>query len=469
MVFSSMIFLCVFLPVTLLVHAAVRNNKVRNFFLILMSLLFYAYGESTRVLLMLLCAAWNWLMAVILSKTASRKLRKAWFLLAFVLDLALLGVYKYAGFFVSTVNSVLGTAFPVSEIALPIGISFFTFQAMGYVADVYRGKIKGSRNFFNVLLYISFFPQLIAGPIVKYRDIADEIEHRKIGFGDTAKGLRRFIVGLSKKVLIANTVAALADYIYSLPSADLSLPAAWLGAVAYMMQIYFDFSGYSDMAIGLGRMFGFHFRENFNYPYAATSMIDFWRRWHISLTDWFRENLYFPLGGNRKGRVRTWINRIIVFFFTGLWHGASWTFVLWGLFHGAFTVLETAFPKLTKRLGWFRHVYVWLVVMIGFVLFRAESLGQAGVMIRSMFLPATLTLERLAALSSALNPMYLAALVAGGIVSLPIIPNLRTTADGSSLRRLWHDLSYAVSGGLLLLCMISLSGGAYNPFIYFRF
>ncbi len=477
MVFSSITFLCFFLPVVLVLYYLIPAKHLRNALLIAASLAFYAYGESTRVLLMIGCSLWNWLMGLLIMNTKAPRYRRLWFIVAFLIDLLFLGFYKYAGMLVSTLNTIAGTQLSDPGIALPIGISFFTFQAMSYVADVYRGKAQGTKNFFKVLLYISFFPQLIAGPIVRYRDIADEIDKREVTPAAAARGLRRFSFGLAKKVLIANSLAVMTDAIYALEPSALSIPIAWLGALSYMLQIYYDFSGYSDMAIGLGHMFGFHFLENFEHPYAASSMLDFWRRWHISLTNWFRENLYIPLGGNRKGKTRTWINRFVVFFFTGLWHGANWTFVLWGLFHGLLTCLEVAFPKMTKKMGFFSHVYVLFCVMIGFVLFRSESIYQAGVMIAHLFIPtgtagAFMTATQLSALGRTAGTLSIAALVAGLVFMVPTREKLLSLC-GPNVKlgdtTLQAVISYTVSIVLLALCILVLAGGAYNPFIYFRF
>lgn len=473
MVFSSLFFICVFLPVVLIVYHLLPGMKSRNVFLAAVSLLFYAYGEGFFVLLMITSSLWNYLMALVMGKCRTgghRKAEKGALVITCAADLAVLGVFKYSDMAVSTWNSLTGMSVPLPGIALPIGISFFTFQAMSYAADVYRGDAPLEKNPLNVVLYISFFPQLIAGPIVRYQDIAAEIRSRKTSFQATARGMRRFIFGLSKKVLIANTVGAIADDVFSMERSGLSMPLAWLGAAAYMLQIYFDFSGYSDMAIGLGRMFGFHFRENFNYPYAAAGMLDFWRKWHISLTDWFRENLYFPLGGNRRGKARTWLNRFIVFFCTGLWHGASWTFVLWGLYHGTFTVLESAFPKMTKKMKWFSHVYTLLVVCIGFVLFRADSLAQFGTMISTMFVPSAVNARQLAAFMREINGWNIFIIAAGCLFCTPVMREMYRVSLGSSRRhRVIRNASYAVSLMMLAICMNSLAGSAYNPFIYFRF
>lgn len=342
------------------------------------------------------------------------------------------------------------------------------FQALSYVVDVYREKVEADQSFLRILLYISFFPQLIAGPIIKYHDIAAQIDAREVHVDRICQGMRRFIVGLSKKVLLADTMAAAADYVFSLGRDELGMAAAWIGAVAYMFQIYYDFSGYSDMAVGMGRMFGFDFAENFRAPYAASSIQNFWRRWHISLTDWFREYLYIPLGGNRRGKTRTWMNRLTVFFCTGLWHGADWTYVLWGLYHGAFLTLETVFPRLLERFRVLRHVYVLLVVCVGFVIFRSETLEQAAMVLSAMFTGFEWNVQIEAAAMRLCDNLFLAMLALSVVCAMP----LRQWAD--TWGKQWNDkvlnaAGYAASLGLLLLCMMSLAGGTHHPFIYFRF
>lgn len=322
-------------------------------------------------------------------------------------------MFKYTGSILENVNGLLGLAIPIPDIVMPIGISFFTFQALSYVIDVYRGDVQPQRDYGKVLLYISFFPQLIAGPIVKYHHIEQEIEDRQQTSQGVARGIRRFIIGLAKKVLISNTMGLAADHVFGLPLQGLDIISAWIGAVSYALQIYYDFSGYSDMAIGLGQMFGFHFRENFQYPYHGDSMQDFWRRWHISLSTWFKEYLYIPLGGNRKGTVRTYLNKFFVFFCTGLWHGTQWTFVLWGLIHGAFLVLEdTILPIKKCKIRWLRQFYTIVVAVLAFVVFRAEDLAQAGQMFQMMFTGFKITPESVSALVSILDPLYLTTLVA---------------------------------------------------------
>jgi len=470
MVFSSLSFLSVFLPLTMLICCLMPSVRLKNLFLTVASLLFYAYGEPVYVLLLVACAIWNHLAALVIGRWKGRAAGKIVLAAALLADLAMLGIYKYAAMAAETINRFLAYPLPVPDISLPVGISFFTFQAMGYIADVGRGKIRAEQSLGKVLMYISFFPQLIAGPIVRYRDIAQEISERSVCPQDVARGLRRFIFGLGKKVLLANTLAQTADYVFALPDSDLCLPTAWLGAAAYMLQIYFDFSGYSDMAIGLGRMFGFHFRENFLSPYSATGMLDFWRRWHISLTDWFRENLYFPLGGNRKGKARTWINRMIVFFCTGLWHGADWTFVVWGLYHGLITSIEAANPKMTEKMGILRHVYVWVTVCTGFVIFRADSMAKAWSMISHMYVAVPVDTRRMALLTSGTDLLHITALAAGVVLSLPVRQHLSKIAHKKGFASVVVcGGSYLCSAAVLILCMLSLAAGAYNPFIYFRF
>ena len=334
MVFSSTIFLFSFLPVVFLLHLILPGMKAKNLLLIVASLVFYAFGEPYYVAVMFLSALVNYGLGRLAG--SGRGAGKGAVGAAVVFNIGLIGIFKYADFVMESINQVLHTDLPLPGIPLPVGISFFTFQALSYVIDAYRDRDAASKSFIQVLLYISFFPQLVAGPIIKYNDIREELVSRTVCGEEAAAGIRRFICGMAKKLLIANVMGGVADYVFELQ--DVNVALAWLGGVAYVFQIYFDFSGYSDMAIGLGRMFGFHYKENFNYPYVSASIKEFWRRWHISLSSWFRDYLYIPLGGNRKGELRTWINKYIVFFATGLWHGANWTFVLWGLIHGTISV-----------------------------------------------------------------------------------------------------------------------------------
>ena len=469
MTFSSLVFLCIFLPVVFCLHSLIPSIRVRNVLLIIASLLFYAYGEPVYVILMIASAFLNYIYALLIEKGPQKLI----LFLMIVTNLGILGVFKYAGFFVSTINGIFRVSLPVPQIALPIGISFFTFQAMSYVLDVYYGLAKSQKNYFKVLLYISFFPQLIAGPIVKYSDIAEEIDHRTISISEIAPGLRRFIYGLAKKVLIANTMAVVADNVFNAGGSSANIVVAWIGAAAYTMQIYFDFSGYSDMAIGMGRMFGFHFKENFIFPYSASSMSDFWRRWHISLTTFFRNYLFFiPIFGKR----RKYLNFFLVWFCSGLWHGASWTFVFWGLFHAAFLLLEEKVPvirKLPKVVG---HIYTMLVVFISSVIFRSPTLAEAGGFVKKMFSGFDFSAAPMSFALQQLTPFFLIMFAAAVIFCGPVrdfVLRVRAvntdSTQWSGREKLRQIILYAIAIVLLMWCIIRLSGGAYNPFIYFRF
>ncbi len=467
MVFSSLFFLCVFLPMVFLADRLARSVRIKNALLIIASLVFYAYGEPVLVLLMLGSTLFNYVMGRCIGQLDGKGPRKALLVVSVVVNIGLLGVFKYAGMMVQTINAVAGLSLPVPNIPLPLGISFYTFQALSYVIDVYRGDVEYQSSYPRVLLYISFFPQLVAGPIVKYHDIAQEMESRHATVGDVAAGLRRFCLGLSKKVLIANVMAAAADSLFGLQVGSLGCAGAWLAAFAYFLQMYFDFSGYSDMAIGLGRVFGFHFKENFDHPYASASIKEFWRRWHMSLSTWLREYLYFPLGGNRKGRARAIINRVVVFLVCGLWHGANWTFVVWGLLHGLFLLFEDVVPirKLPRLLG---VIYTVLVVMCTFVIFRCDTLGQAGVMLATMFTGAPGARVAGIVAMEQLTPQFIGTALVGVVLASSLPQVLSARLDGASKGTL-GAVSFAGSLVLLFLCMVSLSSGTYNPFIYFRF
>jgi alginate O-acetyltransferase complex protein AlgI len=462
MVFSSPVFIFLFLPIVYLINL-VLPKRFSNGFLLLFSLIFYAWGEPLYVFLMIFSGLINFLLTLSMKEDSNR--RKIVLIIAIIFNIGLLGLFKYADFLILTINGILKTSLPLLNLPLPIGISFYTFQTMSYVFDVYNHETSVQRNYFSLLLYITFFPQLIAGPIVQYHDIAKQIESRFVTLDKTAVGLRRFVVGLSKKVLLANAMAIIADTLYALPNSDISTVVAWVGAIAYLFQIYFDFSGYSDMAIGMGEMFGFHFKENFNYPYIATSMQDFWRRWHISLSSWFRLYLYIPLGGNRKGRARAMFNRIFVFFLTGLWHGASWTFVVWGLYHGIFLLLEQTvlqvqqWPKIVQR------IYTLLVVLIGFVIFRAESFTQSLIFIQSMFSFSSASALASKELMILITPLSILLFVISAIASTPIMKNIKVKTEGS----IASLLSYGFTIVLWIACLLSLAANTYNPFIYFRF
>ena len=467
MVFSSLVFISVFLPVVFILYTVIPGRKLKNVLLIIASLLFYAYGEPVYVLVMICSVIFNYIFG--LFSTDKNKYNKIVLIIAIIFNLGALAVFKYLGFFVSSLNDIIGFSIPIPNIELPIGISFFTFQALSYVIDVYRGEVSPQKNLGKVMLYISFFPQLIAGPIIKYHDIEKQIDNRQQTIDLVVNGFRRFIVGLSKKVLIANTMATVVDSIYSTNQSEVNILTAWVGAIGYTMQIYFDFSGYSDMAIGLGKMFGFEFKENFNYPYISTSVKEFWRKWHISLSTWFKEYLYIPLGGNRKGKGRTCLNKIIVFFCTGLWHGANWTFVIWGLYHGIFLLIESYIPKI-KIPKFIKHIYLLLVVTIGFVIFRADDISQGIFMIEKMFTGFEFSSTSMSLFVGQMTPLFITTLLVAIIASLPFKNFVNSiVSKNEKTMKVYNSALYVLSFGLLALCMLNLSSGSYNPFIYFRF
>ena len=458
MLFSSIPFLYYFLPLVLAVYF-LTPARFRNAVLLLASLIFYAWGEPKYVLLMLASILSGYGFGLLQERYRGQKGAKLFCGLSVAVSLSFLLYFKYADFFLENFNAATGLGVPLLHIALPIGISFYTFQIISYTVDVYRGE-PAQKNLIHLAAYVAMFPQLIAGPIVRYSDIAQQLEHRSHSTALAAEGVRRFLIGLGKKILIANQLGELCSVFRA--SDEKSVLFYWLYAVAFALHIYFDFSGYSDMAIGLGKVFGFHFLENFNYPYISASITEFWRRWHISLSGWFRDYLYIPLGGNRKGNARTWLNRFLVFFATGLWHGASWTFVLWGLWHGLFSVLEDcgAIPvdKLKgKRIG---QLYTLLVVVLGFTLFRADTLAQAGAMYAAMFSGIGLYWLGTAAVWAKFTPAFALTLCLALLLCTPV-------AREHTPKR--ESVTFIGSLGLLLLCMMYLAAGSFNPFIYFRF
>lgn len=466
MVFSSTIFLFSFLPTTLIGYYLL-GKKFRNFFLLLMSLLFYAVGEPKFVFVMMASIAINFVLGIALEKNSnSLNYRRFILFLALLANLGLLFYYKYFDFTVVNLNTLFNTHIALRYIVLPIGISFFTFQGMSYIFDIYMGKAEVQKNPLHVALYIALFPQLIAGPIVRYTDINREITERKETLSDFASGIERFTIGLAKKVILANSFAQLADMAFNTPANKLGMGLAWLGAIAYTLQIYFDFSGYSDMAIGLGRMFGFHFRENFNYPYIACSVQDFWRRWHISLSTWFRDYVYIPMGGNRSGNV--YIHLFVVFFLTGLWHGASWNFIVWGLWHGLFLMMERIFRKreLLRIPIPIKWLYTILIVIVGWVFFRAANITAALAYLKSM--AGTVTVHDFNALYTWQD--YRVTFLLGIICMLPLAEKYGKWKKASDF---WKNFSYLlepVGCGLLLLIGIAYTvASTYNPFIYFNF
>ena len=466
MVFSSMVFLWIFLPVVLVAYFIIPRKYIsaKNIVLLIASLLFYAWGEPIYVFLMLGSILFNYLMGILLHKLNCKKIILAVDIFGNIL---VLGYYKYYDFLIDSINRILGTEIPLKDIALPIGISFFTFQILSYIIDLYRGEIEVQKNPINLALYISFFPQLIAGPIVKYHDISKALESREQNLTQISEGTRRFVYGFSKKVLIANVLARTVDNIYALDMSEVTTAFAWVAAVFYMLQIYYDFSGYSDMAIGLGKIFGFDFNENFNYPYVSWSIKDFWRKWHISLSSWFRDYLYIPLGGNRKGALRTYINLCIVFFVTGLWHGAGYTFILWGLFHGFFSIIErTSWGKFIEKFRPLGYIYSTIVVLLGWVLFRAETLTVALKLYKRMILIGHYSESKYAWQDIIYNRSIVTAIIAVlgcGIIQLV----LRKTGFDKKLKDSYLEMVWLAI--VLLLSIAALAANSYNPFIYFRF
>lgn len=471
MAFSSAVFLFCFLPAVLILYYCpiFRGRNFRNALLLTASLLFYAWGETLFVFVMIFSVAANFLLALAMEKAAGR--RKLFLKVSVAWNLLLLFAFKYLSFFLDNFSRLVPSLnFPRIHIALPIGISFFTFQIMSYVFDVYYGKARVQRNFFDLALYISLFPQLIAGPIVRYAAIENQIRNRTESPALFAGGARRFVIGLAKKCLIADFAAAAADYAFGAEISALTGSVAWLGAFCYSIQIYFDFSGYSDMAIGLGRMFGFQFEENFNYPYAAESVTDFWRRWHISLSSWFRDYLYIPLGGSRRSRGRSLLNMAAVWIFTGVWHGANWTFWLWGIYYFVLLAAEKSlatgrFPG-SRAARILRRIVTLLLVMLGWVLFRSESPGAAFAYIGKMFSPENF----LGGISAA--GQCGAFLLLSAVLSLPVLKKIGERllgTGGTTAAAFARVLADAGLLFLLFLCAAAVLGGAYSPFIYFNF
>lgn len=478
MVFSSAIFLFLFLPLTLFAHW-VGGRRFRNLLLLIASLIFYAWGEGAYVMVMLASIVLNTLFGRVLDQLSESPHRKWALGLMLGLNLLPLFYFKYSVFLLENLNSLFagsGWQLAIPEaVRLPIGISFFTFQAMSYLIDVYRHTNRSRRSVFDVGLYIALFPQLIAGPIVRYHDISDQIRQRAQTLPLFASGVERFIFGLGKKMLIANPMGFIADTIFSVPAGELTFATAWLGIVCYALQIYFDFSGYSDMAIGLGRMFGFRFLENFNFPYISRSIREFWRRWHISLSNWFRDYLYIPLGGNRHGNFRTGFNLVLVFFVCGLWHGASWNFVIWGLLHGLFLVLERG--RLGRVLAAspaaVSHLYVLLMVLTAWVFFRAETLDASLAYLSVMYSwPNTLQLH--SGIAIHLDREFYFTLTLGLLLATPLYRWLVDRYKQMTANVAWlYQAGYPARTLLLLfilwLSAMEIANGSYNPFIYFRF
>lgn len=466
MVFSSTIFLCVYLPLVLLGYY-ICPKKGRNLFLLIASLVFYAWGEPKYVFLMIFSILVNYIFGRLMDKHRENKKRlKLMLVLSVVIDIGLLSVFKYTDFIITNVNAIFSANFDLLNIALPIGISFYTFQAMSYTIDVYRDDVRVQKNLIDFGMYITMFPQLIAGPIVRYADVQDQLAERSVTTADFSEGVMRFVVGLGKKVLLANQMGAVWSDIYAL-GGDVSALMAWTGAIAYTFQIYFDFSGYSDMAIGLGRMFGFKFPENFRYPYQSVSITDFWRRWHITLSTWFKEYLYIPLGGNRRGLARQALNLLIVWSLTGFWHGAGWNFVLWGLYYFVILFIEKLFllKALDKLPKFFRHVYALLLIIIGWVIFASDDVSVLLPFLGSMF-----------GANGAVGGMDVYTLLTKAVLliicciaSTELPKKLFLSAAGAMNEKAAFTLKSVLTIALLALSMILLIGDSYNPFLYFRF
>lgn len=483
MLFSSLTFLFLFLPAVFLLYR-VLPASARNAFLLTASLVFYAWGSVSHLLLLLISIGVNYGFGLGIGQGNTPAKRKRFLVAGLVFNLLLLGTLKYAGFFAENLNTLLAlVGIPEvgpPKIKLPIGISFFTFQALSYLVDVYRGETPVQKRLHDLALYIALFPQLIAGPIVRYKDVAEQLAHRTADWKLLSSGIERFILGLAKKVLLANQFGAVADLAFGLAPEELSAPFAWVGVVAYSFQIYFDFAGYSDMAIGLGRMFGFRFLENFNFPYLATSIQDFWRRWHISLSSWFRDYLYIPLGGNRKGASRTYFNLVVVFFLTGFWHGSSWNFVLWGLFHGFFLILERwGLSKVLNRL-WkpLTNIYVFAIASMAWVLFRADDFAHAWGYYQALFSGRSIA-QNIQYTQTFLNNEFLLVTTIGLLGAFGFFPwvfrwgkKLLGQPNGQpfqATRHLYHGFTILFLMGFLYLSSLYLVSQSYNPFIYFRF
>lgn len=465
MVFSSFTFLFIFLPLVLLTYFLVKKRQLRNIVLLAFSLIFYAWGEPVYVLLMLLSIIVNYFIALKIER--QKRGKKKWMIIDVIFNLGIIGFFKYGNFIIQNINSIFHSNIGEMNLALPIGISFYTFQVLSYVIDVYRKTVPAQKSIVNLGMYVTLFPQLIAGPIVRYETVAEEIENRKENFDEVVEGLKRFFIGLGKKVLIANQMALIADTIYGGDLATTGTVTLWLAAVSYTLQIYFDFSGYSDMAIGLGRMFGFHFLENFNYPYIAKSITDFWRRWHISLSTWFRDYVYIPLGGNRVSKLKWLRNILVVWLLTGLWHGASWNFILWGVYYGIILIIEKVFlGKIIEKLPKFlQHIYALFFIIIGWVIFRVEDFSQMGIVFQKMFTWQASGIVDNIILNFDIFSSLPYVLI-GIIGSVPLLAKVREKRKETSSYQIVSNL-WAFGVFIVSICFLLVA--TYNPFIYFRF
>ncbi len=467
MVFSSSVFIFMFLPLVVFLYY-ISGKKLRNYILLLASLLFYAWGGMNYLKILIVSILINYIFGLLIDKTVDKKgLRKFFLILGIILNLALLFYYKYYDFFIANTNALFNMNLEFKRIVLPIGVSFFTFQGMSYIIDIYRNDGKVNRNIFSVALYISLFPQLVAGPIIKYKTIDEQIRNRKESIEYFSYGINRFVIGLGKKIIISDMLGAISDNIFLLASSSgIDMITAWIGAICYTLQIYFDFSGYSDMAIGLGYFFGFKFPENFNYPYISKSITEFWRRWHISLSTWFKEYLYIPLGGNRRGNV--YFNLFVVFLVTGLWHGASWNFVIWGLWHGLFMIIE----RFIRDKEWYKKIPSYIkvpitlfIVVIGWVLFKATTLEEGLKYLSIMFGLSTfsnITFEYTYFISRKLIVL----IIIGIIASTPILKDIFNRYRDIKVFELIKTILITL---LFIISIIFMVNSTYSPFIYFQF
>lgn len=468
MLFSSMTFVFMFLPIVCAIYLLVRP-EIRNYILLAASMLFYAWGEPRYLAIMILTIMINYYGAYFISRSRNLIHRKLFLVATILVDLSFLFYFKYFNFVLDNINHLFHAHIDFIDVIMPIGISFYTFQALSYVVDVYRGEVKAQRDIYKLALYITLFPQLVAGPIVKYHDVAEQISYRTVTFDKVLYGVKRFIIGLAKKMLIANTLGAVADKIFVQPVEQFDTFTAWIGAIAYTLQLYYDFSGYSDMAIGLGSIFGFKFLENFNYPYISKSITEFWRRWHISLSTWFKEYLYIPLGGNRVSKRRNLFNLFVVFLATGIWHGASWNFVFWGLWHGMFIIFEkiTGWHKRDGglKINMAQHLYTIFAFVIGWVMFRADNMAYAYDYIKNMF---GLISEHqiMYKLPYYIDNIEIIAFTAAVFCAMPLFKGM---LDVKYKHKVLRTL---VNVWLILLFVLSsaeIAASTYNPFIYFRF
>ncbi len=467
MLFSSSVFIFIFLPLVLFLYY-ISGKKIRNYILLLASLIFYAWGGVNYLKILMVSILINYIFGLLIDKTVDRShLRKFILILGIILNLALLFYYKYYDFFIENINNILNMNLELKRIVLPIGISFFTFQGMSYIIDIYRNDGKVNKNIFSVALYISFFPQLVAGPIIKYKIIDEQIRVRKESIDYFSYGINRFVIGLGKKIIISDMLGAISNNIFLLAnSSGIDMITAWIGAICYTLQIYFDFSGYSDMAIGLGHLFGFKFPENFNYPYISRSITEFWRRWHISLSTWFKEYLYIPLGGNRRGNV--YFNLFVVFLVTGLWHGASWNFVIWGLWHGMFMIIERVIRNENwyKKIPSFIKIFITLfIVIIGWVLFKATTLEEGLKYLSIMFGLSNfsnITFEY----TYFISRKFIVLIIIGIMASTPIFKKIFNRYRGIKVFELIKTILIIL---LFIISIIFMVNSTYSPFIYFQF